>query len=67
MSEEELHQLKLDLIIANTQISRLKSELKDAVNELCSKCGEYKMEFLGGPCVDCRYRKFRSGDFSELE
>ena len=43
MSEEELHQLKLDLIIANTQISRLKSELKDAVNELCFKCGEYKM------------------------
>ena len=45
----------------------LKGELVDAVNELCLRCGCYKTEYLGGPCTDCRFRKYRSGDFSDIE
>lgn len=37
------------------KVKRLQSELKDARNELCLKCGDYKNAYMG-VCNDCRYR-----------
>jgi len=39
----------------NEKIERLQRELKQARNELCLKCGQYKQSHLGA-CDDCRYR-----------
>lgn len=33
-------------------------ELKDCVNELCLKCGDYKNEYLGA-CDGCRWKDVR--------
>lgn len=33
-------------------------ELKDCVNELCLKCGDYKEEHLGA-CDGCRWKEVR--------
>ena len=38
---------------AETEIKRLKCDLKDCRNELCLKCGEYKQRHLGA-CDGCR-------------
>ena len=37
------------------KIKRLQRELRQARNELCVKCGQYKQSHLGA-CDDCRYR-----------
>lgn len=40
------------------EMRKANSELKDAVNELCLKCGDYKTEHLG-TCDGCRWKEVR--------
>ena len=40
------------------ELRRTNTELKDAVNELCLKCGDYKTEHLG-TCDGCRWKEVR--------
>ena len=37
------------------EIGKLKSELEDCRNELCNKCGDYKMAHRGA-CDGCRWK-----------
>lgn len=59
---ERLVKSKDDLLMEirkrEAYISRLRSEFKDCVNELCLQCGSYKTEHLGS-CDDCRWLKPR--------
>lgn len=66
-TELELNKVKRELVLAKVAIKGLEGELKTAVNELCLRCGSYKVEHLGGECSDCRFRKIRHGDFSDIE
>ena len=68
MTEEEQKQAMKERIFSlETALGRFKGELKACANELCYRCGEYRNEHLGGPCVDCRFKKSRHGDWSDLE
>lgn len=40
------------------ELRKTKTELKNAVNELCLKCGDYKTEHLG-TCDGCRWKEVR--------
>jgi hypothetical protein len=51
MSEQELAILKA---LADAKIERLERELRDCRNELCLKCGDYKMKHMGA-CNGCRW------------
>jgi hypothetical protein len=42
-------------------IEKYKRQLKDCVNELCYRCGDYKEEHLGR-CNGCKWRVIRNGD-----
>lgn len=42
-------------------IEKYKRQLKDCVNELCYRCGDYKEEHLGR-CNGCRWKAVRCGD-----
>ena len=42
-------------------IEKYKRQLKDCVNELCSRCGRYRNEHLGA-CDGCKWKKVRCGD-----
>ena len=46
----------LDSVVEELRITE--TELKDAVNELCLKCGDYKTEHLG-TCDTCRWKEVR--------
>lgn len=58
MTEDEM---KMKLVEQDAKLRRYKSEFKDAVNELCFKCGEYRDQHLGA-CDGCRWKERRSGD-----
>ena len=45
---------KLDADFADA-VQKVKSELSDARNELCLKCGDYKMKHKGA-CDGCRWK-----------
>ena len=64
--EKERDELRHKLMMCEQSVLLLKKELKTAVNELCLRCGSYKVEHLGGECADCRFRKERNGDFSDF-
>ena len=58
MMDEIMTRMEMDeTAIKNLKamVKRLQSELKDARNELCYKCGDYKNAHFG-VCNDCRYR-----------
>lgn len=65
-TELKLNQVTVNLDGAKAKIKALEKELVNCANELCIRCGSYKMEHLGGPCTDCRYRNIRHGDCSEI-
>ena len=54
---EEIKKREVDMGI---QIANLQANLKDCVNELCLKCGQYRNEHLGA-CDGCRWLKPRRG------
>lgn len=54
---EEIKKREVDMGI---QIANLQANLKDCVNELCLKCGQYRREHEGA-CDGCRWQKPRRG------
>lgn len=55
-----LERTKQDSIDKMIEIVNLKANLKDCVNELCLKCGQYKTQHLGS-CDDCRWKTVKEG------
>mgnify|MGYP006958160097 CR=1 FL=1 len=54
MNGEEVYKLKVEN-------ANLKAELKEAANELCLQCGQYRDEHLGA-CDHCKWRPVRHGE-----
>lgn len=50
-----MHAMELISAITGTE-----SDLKDCVNELCLKCGQYRTEHLGS-CDGCRWKAVKEG------
>lgn len=65
--EEQIKFLKSKCFLLEAALGRFKGELKACANELCYRCGEYRHEHEGSSCVDCRFRKVRHGDWSDLD
>lgn len=59
---EEIKQREVDMgiQIANLQADRdnIRADLKDCVNELCLKCGNYHESYLGS-CDGCRWHEMK--------
>lgn len=59
---EDIKQREVDMgiQIANLQADRdnIRAELKDCVNELCLKCGNYHESYLGA-CDGCRWHEMK--------
>ena len=55
-------EIDLGIQIANTRADRdnIMAELKDCVNELCLKCGNYRTQHLGS-CNGCRWKAVKEG------
>lgn len=47
-----------ELVITAGDVAGVESDLRDCVNELCLKCGQYRNEHLGA-CDDCRWKAVR--------
>ena len=47
-----------DLVITAGDVSGMESDLRDCVNELCWKCGNYREEHLCA-CDGCRWKDVR--------
>lgn len=47
-----------NLVITAGDVPGLESELRDCVNELCLKCGQYRREHEGA-CDGCRWKQVR--------
>lgn len=50
--------LSMDLTMLIAQIGNMESDLHDCVNELCLKCGSYRMAHEGA-CDECRWLKVK--------
>ena len=48
------------LVITAGNVAWLEGDLRDCVNELCYKCGNYREEHLGA-CDGCRWKDVRHG------
>ena len=53
-------EIDMGIQIATVQADRdnIRAELRNCVNELCYKCGEYKNAHLGA-CDGCRWEKVK--------
>ena len=49
-----------ELAIVAGNVAFMESNLRDCVNELCYRCGQYRMEHKGA-CDDCRWKEVRHG------
>lgn len=49
-----------DLVHSGIEMENMESELRDCVNELCLKCGNYREEHLGA-CDGCRWKEVKHG------
>ena len=47
-----------DLLTIKDDVLTLESDLRDCVNELCLKCGQYRTEHLGS-CTGCRWKRVK--------
>ena len=52
--------LRIEIVNLQAEVAHLKSELKDCVNELCLKCGNYHESYLGA-CDGCRWKTIKEG------
>jgi hypothetical protein len=61
---ENIKQREIDMGIKITTLhadrDNIRTELKDCVNELCLKCGNYHESYLGA-CDGCRWKKVKEG------
>ena len=55
-----LDEIKARDVDMGIRIANLENCLRDAVNELCGRCGQYKTEFMG-TCDHCRWKKVKEG------
>ena len=46
----------LQIAVLNAEVERLKKQLSECKNELCYRCGDYKMRHKGA-CDGCLYRE----------
>lgn len=60
MFDKVLDEIKAREVDMGIRITNLENCLKDAVNELCYRCGQYQNEFLGA-CDNCRWKKIKEG------
>ncbi|MBO7711560.1 MAG: hypothetical protein J6S83_13920 [Lachnospiraceae bacterium] len=47
-----------ELVITAGDVAGVESDLRDCVNELCLKCGQYRQEHMGA-CDGCRWKDVR--------
>lgn len=52
---EEIDKIRINDMLQSLAIANLKSELDVCINELCLKCGDYKIRHKGA-CDGCRWR-----------
>lgn len=61
---EQIKKREVDMGIEIVQLQaknkELRVDLKDCVNELCLKCGQYKTQHLGS-CDGCRWNTVKEG------
>lgn len=61
---EQIKKREVDMGIEIVQLQaknkELRVDLKDCVNELCLKCGQYKTQHLGS-CDGCRWKTVKEG------
>ena len=60
-TEKERDELRMKLAAAESEKITLKGFLREAGNELCYRCGEYRNEHLGA-CNGCRWRYVKHGE-----
>ena len=60
-SKEYVDVLTQEIENRRRYIEKYRRVLKDAVNELCYQCGQYKQEHKGA-CDGCRWKGLRSSD-----
>ena len=60
-SKEYVDVLTQEIENRRRYIEKYRRVLKDAVNELCYQCGQYKQEHKGA-CDGCRWKGLKSGD-----
>lgn len=49
-----------DLVIVAGDVAGVESDLRDCVNELCLKCGNYHEAYVGA-CDGCRWKTVKEG------
>lgn len=49
-----------ELVYLTFDMQNMESDLRDCVNELCLKCGNYRQEHEGA-CNGCRWKETREG------
>ena len=61
---EDIKQREIDMGIEIAKLQAdldcIKAELRDCVNELCLKCGNYHESYLGA-CDGCRWKTVKEG------
>ena len=50
----------IQIVELQAERDNLRAELKDCVNELCLKCGNYHESYLGA-CDGCRWKEVKEG------
>lgn len=62
LTEEPINLMKtsLDLVKVINMVGDIESDLRDCVNELCLKCGNYREQHLGA-CNGCRWKEVKDG------
>ena len=51
-------EISLHVMTLVSAIQNAESSLRDCVNELCLKCGQYRTEHLGS-CTGCRWKRVK--------
>ena len=51
-------QLRIEIATLQADRDNIRTELKDCVNELCLKCGNYHESYLG-VCDGCRWHEMK--------
>ena len=62
LNDIKQREIDMGIQIVNMQADRdnIRADLKDCVNELCCKCGNYRESYLGA-CDGCRWRTVKEG------
>lgn len=66
LTSEPINLMKtsLDLVKVINIVGDIESDLRDCVNELCLKCGNYREQHLGA-CNGCRWKEVKDGFYQD--